>query len=105
MNELQDDEIKKFSYILSVYKQLLQIYIKCRRADAEFRAKSRQHKIDDIEKIKEEYENFKIKKQEALDKGEEWVEEFEKEIPNMPEEEKDEDLKEIEIENNWEKIY
>lgn len=76
------------------------MYIKCRKADAEFRQKSRNIKIEEIERIKEEYEQFKNKRQEALDKGEEWTDEFEKEIPNIPEEEKDEDLKEVEVENN-----
>lgn len=61
---------------------MIHSYIKCRKADAEFRTKSRQHKIDEIERLKEEYEHFKQKKQEALDKGEEWNEEFEKEIPS-----------------------
>jgi len=62
--------------------------------------KTRQHKLDDVERIKEEYELFKQKKQDAIDKGEEWNEEFDKEIPKIPEEERDEDLKEIEHENN-----
>eukprot|EP00801_Mesodinium_rubrum_P001810 Mrub_01810.p1 GENE.Mrub_01810~~Mrub_01810.p1 ORF type:complete len:626 (-),score=171.68 Mrub_01810:86-1753(-) len=100
LNELQEDDIKRFSYVLSVYKQLIHSYIKCRKADAEFRAKSRQHKIEEIERLKEEYEHFKQKRQETLDRGEEWNEEFEKEIPSYPEEEKDEDLKEVEVENN-----
>ena len=49
----------------------------------------RNHKLEEIEKLKEELEDFNRKKEIAVENGEDFLEEFDKEIPEIPEEEFD----------------
>lgn len=65
------------------------LLIKCRRIDQEQRLKVRNHKLEEIEKLKEELEDFNRKKEIAIESGDDFLEVFDKEIPETPEEEFD----------------
>lgn len=71
----------------------MELTIRCRKADKEFREKKREEVIQGINKLKADKEEFENRKRHVQENNEEWTEgEFSQAIPNEPGLEVDNDL-------------